>query len=68
MEDMQKIVMAILISFAILINVAYVATEGFEDEFVKTIVVGSWTVVLLAIGASFRKLGLSKTEEKKLES
>ena len=67
MEDAQKAVMIVLIAFAISITSAYVIFQGFDDSFTKEIVIGSWTVMLIAIGAAFRKLGLSKSEEKKLE-
>lgn len=66
-EDLQKIFMITLMIFAIASVFLYMLVKGFDDSFVKEIIISLWAIVLLAIGASFRKLNLSKAEEKKLE-
>ena len=62
-RDMQLVVIALLIGMTVGITGINIYVSGFESEFVQgTIVPASWTVLLIAIGAAFRQLGLGKAE------
>lgn len=61
-RDMQLVAIAVLIGMPIALVGGYVAVNGFADEFVKEIVIASWAIILISIGAAFRQVGLGKSE------
>lgn len=61
-RDMQLIAIAVLIGLPISLVIGYTLVNGFADDFVKEIVIASWAIVLISIGAAFRQIGLGKSE------
>ena len=61
----QKVQMAfviVLVTMAITLPLLYVYHVGIatEDDFIKNVLIGSWTLVVAGIGMAFSQIGLGR--------
>jgi hypothetical protein len=61
-QKTQLIFVVILVSMTIILPIWYVTEVGidFDDELVKTIIVGSWTLAIAGAGMAFSQIGLGR--------
>lgn len=66
-QNIQLGIALALVIIAIGIPVLYVAEKGVtsDDELIKTIVVGSWTLAIAGAGAAFSLFGLGRKVSEK---
>lgn len=61
-QKMQLAFILILVSLTVILPTWYVIETGIdaEDEFVKTILVGAWTLAIAGAGMAYSQIGLGR--------
>lgn len=61
-QKIQIIFVIILVSMSISMPLMYVYHVGIatDDEFIKTILIGSWTLAIAGAGMAFSQIGLGR--------